>query len=140
MTFINLRDFYPWYVADQFIEVSDAVAEELRASRRAEAAHQRQLVRKKAQYSLDCNDGIEYAACVHDPAPWELVERMELFYHLWNALNSLPEIQGRRVDAHFILGMTYREIAEVEGVNRNAVRCSVLSGLENMKKYLKENL
>lgn len=29
MTTINLKDFYPWYIEDQFIEVSDAVAEEL---------------------------------------------------------------------------------------------------------------
>ena len=45
MTTINLKDFYPWYMEDQFIEVSDAVADELRASRKAEAAHQRQLTR-----------------------------------------------------------------------------------------------
>ncbi len=69
MTIINLREFYPWYIENQFIEVSDAVAEELRASRKAEAAHQRQLTRNKAQYSLDCDDGIEYSACVHEPTP-----------------------------------------------------------------------
>lgn len=49
----------------------------------------------------------------------QLLERMELFYRLWNALNSLPETQGRRVDAHIILGMSYREIARTEGVDRN---------------------
>lgn len=140
MTTINLREFYPWYIEDQFIEVSDAVAEELRASRRAEAAHQRQLVRNKAQYSLDCDDGIEYSACVHEPTPEELLEHMELFYRLWNALNSLPKTQGRRVDAHIILGMSYREIARAEGVDKSAVRRSVLSGIVQMKKYLRKNL
>lgn len=140
MTTINLREFYPWYIEDQFIEVPDAVAEELRASRRAEAAHQRQLVRNKAQYSLDCDDGIEYSACVHEPTPEELLEHMELFYRLWNALNSLPETQGRRVDAHIILGMSYREIARAEGVDKSAVRRSVLSGIMRMKKYLRKNL
>ena len=49
------------------------------------------------QYSLDCDDGIEYSACLHEPTP------QELFIRLWNALNSLPEIQGRRIDAHIIL-------------------------------------
>ncbi len=140
MTTINLREFYPWYIEDQFIEVTDKVAEELRAGRRAEVAHQRRVTRNKAQYSLDCDDGIEYSACLHEPTPQELLERMELFYHLWNALNTLPEVQGRRVDAHFMLGMTYREISRAEGVNRNAVRSSVLCGLAGMKKYLKENL
>ncbi|MGM9608176.1 MAG: sigma-70 family RNA polymerase sigma factor [Oscillospiraceae bacterium] len=139
MTTINLREFYPWYIEDQFIEVSDAVAEELRASRRAEAAHQRQLVRNKAQYSLDCDDGIEYSACVHEPTPEELLERMELFYRLWNALNSLPETQGRRVDAHIILGMSYREIARAEGVDWSSVKESVRGGLATMRKFLKRN-
>lgn len=140
MTTINLREFYPWYISDEFIEVTDEVAEELRANRLYEAAHQRRLVRNKAQYSLDCDDGIEYSACLHEPTPQELLERMERFYHLWNALNSLPETQGRRVDACVILGKSYREVARDESVDKSAVRRSVLSGLEQMKKYLKENL
>ena len=55
------------------------------------------------------------------------------------ALNSLPEIQGRRVDAHLILGKSYRQIAREEGVDKSAVRCSVKCGIERMKKYLQEN-
>ena len=76
MTIINLRDFYYWYTQDEYIEVTDDVAEALRASVRYEAAYQRRLSRHKAQYSLDCDDGIEYSA-----------------------LNSLPPAQGRRVNA-----------------------------------------
>ena len=139
MTTINLKDFYYWYIQDQFIEVSEEVAEALRASVRYEAAYQRRLTRHKAQYSLDCEDGIEYSACLHEPTPQELLERMELFVRLWNALNSLPEIQGRRVDAHLILGMSFRQIARKEGVSKSSVRDSVHCGLESMKKYLRKN-
>ena len=139
MTTINLKDFYSWYIQDQFIEVSEEVAEALRASVRYEAAYQRRLTRHKAQYSLDCEDGIEYSACLHEPTPQELLERMELFIRLWNALNSLPEVQGRRVDAHLILGKSYRQIAREEGVDKSAVRCSVKSGIKRMKKYLRKN-
>ena len=32
--------------------------------------------------SLDCDDGIEYSACLHEPTPQELLDRMELFVHL----------------------------------------------------------
>ena len=140
MTTINLKDFYPWYTHDEYMEVSEEVADELRASRLYEAAYQRRLVRNKAQYSLDCEDGIEYSACVSEPTPQELLERMDLFCYLWYALNSLPEIQGRRVDAHLILGKSYREIARDEGVDKSAVRNSVLCGIEAMKKYLRKNL
>ena len=93
----------------------------------------------KAYYSLDCDDGIEYSACLHEPSPQELMDRKELFFRLWNALNSLPEIQGRRVDAYLILGKSYRQIAREEGVDKSAVRHSVESGIKQMKKYLQEN-
>ena len=58
---------------------------------------------------------------------------MENFLRLWNALNSLPEIQGRRIDAHIILGKSIKEIAEAEGVMRS-IRQSIKRGLERMKK------
>ena len=93
----------------------------------------------KAFYSLDCDDGIEYSACLHEPTPQELLDRVELFVRLWNALNSLPEIQGRRVDAHLILGKSIRQIAREEGVSKSAVRDSIHGGLESMKKYLRKN-
>ena len=86
MTIINLRDFYYWYTQDEYMEVSDDVAEALRASVRYEAAYQRRLSRHKAQYSLDCEDGIEYSACLHEPTPDEVLERKERFCRLWNAL------------------------------------------------------
>ena len=34
MTTINLKEFYPWYDHDEYIEVPDGVAEELRADKR----------------------------------------------------------------------------------------------------------
>ena len=139
MTTINLKDFYYWYIADELVEVPDEVAEELLAGKRAEAAHAERVRYNKAYYSLDCDDGIEYSACLHEPSPQELLDRKELFYRLWNALNSLPETQGRRVDAYLILGKTYREIAREEGVDKCAVRRSVKSGIKRMKKYLRKN-
>ena len=134
MTTINLKEFYPWYTHDEYIEVSEEVADELRASRLYEAAYQRRIVRNKAQYSLDCEDGIEYSACLHEPTPQEVLELKERFIRLWNALNSLPEIQGRRIDAHIILGKSIKEIAEAEGVHEESVRQSIKRGLERMKK------
>ena len=104
MTTINLKDFYAWYTHDEYVEISDEVAEELKADKRYEAAYRRRVTRNKAQYSLDCDDGIEYSACLHEPSPEELVLRQERFFYLWNALNTLPETQGRRVEACVIDG------------------------------------
>ncbi|MDU7111333.1 MAG: sigma-70 region 4 domain-containing protein, partial [Clostridium perfringens] len=50
------------------------------------------------------------------------------------ALNSLPEIQGRRIDAYIILGKSIKEIAEAEGVHEESIRQSIKRGLERMKK------
>ena len=84
MTTINLKDFYYWHTQDQFIEVSDEVAAVFLADARYEMAYQRRLSRHKAQYSLDCDDGIEYSACLHEPTPQELLERI-----VWRPLFSL---------------------------------------------------
>ena len=115
MITINLKDFYPWYTQNEYTEVSDEVAEELRANKRYEAAYRRRVTRNKAQYSLDCDDGIEYSACVFEPSPEELVLRSERFFYLWNALNTLPEMQGRRVEACVIDGKSYAEVGRAEG-------------------------
>ena len=48
MTTINLKDFYYWYTQDQFIEVSDEVAEVFVSDARHEMAYQRRLSRHKA--------------------------------------------------------------------------------------------
>lgn len=80
MTTINLKDFYSWYTHDEYIDVPDEAAEELKADKRYEAAYRRRITRNKAQYSLDCDDGIEYSACLHEPSPEELVLRQERFF------------------------------------------------------------
>ena len=138
MITINLKEFFYWYTSDEYIEVTEEVAMELRGGKLYEQSYQRRITRNKAQYSLDCNDGIECAVNLPARTPQELLEHKELFFHLWNALNSLPELQGRRIDACIILGESYRAIARREGVSKNAVHQSVQYGLIEMKKYLKE--
>ena len=115
------------------------MAEELRANKRYEAAYRRRVTRNKAQYSLDCDDGIEYSACVFEPSPEELVLRKERLEVLCHSLNSLSEKQGRRVEARILDGKKLKEVAEADGVTLDAVSDSVLRGLANMRNYLKEN-
>ena len=137
MVTINLRDFYPWYMQDEFIEVVDEIADELFADNRYERAHTRRVKRNKAQYSLDAEDGIETAAIVYPfNSPEAVFDMMGRFCRLCRALNSLPEIQGRRIEAHYILCMSQRDIAKIEGVSENAINKSIKKGLVSMKKFL----
>ena len=61
---INLREFYPWYMEDVMVEVTEEVAEELLAGQRYIKASRRRIYRNKAHYSLNAEDGIEYSACL----------------------------------------------------------------------------
>lgn len=139
MVTINLKDFFYWYISDEYIEVTEEVAAELRADRRYEATYQRTARRHKALDDLENDDRLEYAVSYGEPTPEALLERLETFYCLWNALNSLPPMQGRRVDAHIILEVSYHKIAKREGVYWTTVRCSVEDGLRAMKKFFEEN-
>ena len=137
MKTINLRDYYYWYTHDVFIEVTDEIAEEMEAGLRADKSHKQQLRRNKSFYSLDTEDGIEASAIAqHCNAPEAILERKERHCRLCCALNSLPEIQGRRIEAHYILGMSQKEIAQDEGVSTEAVRKSIVKGLAGMRKYI----
>lgn len=50
MTTINLKDYYPWYLTNEYIEVPDEVAAELRAGKLAEAAHAERVRYNKAYF------------------------------------------------------------------------------------------
>jgi RNA polymerase sigma-70 factor (ECF subfamily) len=135
MATINLRDFYPWYTHDEFVEIPDVIAAELFADRRYHKAHDRRMRRNKA-YSLDIEGDMETAAIArHTDNPEAVLAMMERHCGLCRALNSLPEIQGRRVEAHYLLGKSIKEIAKAEGVSESAINQSIDRGLRAMKKY-----
>jgi len=138
MVTINLKDFYPWYTHDEFVDVSDEVAAAMLEAGRLDRNYTRRVYYNKAHYSLDAGDGIENEACYINLTPHEIFECQIMRCRLCRALNSLSETQGRRVDAHYILGMSQKDIAEVEGVSNGSVCVSIQRGLAAMKKYLKK--
>ena len=135
MTTINLKDFYYWYTQDQLIEVSDEVAEVFKADARYEMAYQRRLSRHKAQYSLDCENGIENAVLLKPQTPEIVLEEKQFQEQVYAAVMKLPEKQAKRIYARYYLGMTVNEIAEVEGVDPSRVRDSIRRGLKQLVKY-----
>ena len=134
MTTINLREFFYWYKVDEFIKVTDEVAQELRAGKVEDVTHWRRLKRNKANYSLDAGDGIEYEACEFEPSPEEFMARAVTIQRLCCALNHLPPAQGRRIDACYLLGQSMTEIAQAEGLDESSIRESIRRGLERMRK------
>lgn len=140
MTIINLRDIYPFYTSDCFMEVPDEVATAMAEFDRKEAAYRLRTYRYKAYYSLDREDGIEHEAVFVALSPHEIYERKVTLQELHAAIASLPDKQAKRIYAHFILGMSKSDIARAEGVNEKVVRLAIERGLRNMEKYLKNVL
>lgn len=135
---INLRDYYPFYQKDCFVDIPDEVAEELRNFDRMESAYQRRMYRYKAQYSLDRGDGIENDILFVSLSPWEIYERKVTYEQLHAAISSLPDKQAKRIYAHFFMEISCAAIAEAEGVSEAAVREGIDRGLRNVEKYLKK--
>ena len=95
MTTINLRELYPWYTEDTFIEVSDEVAAFLEEDKRLQINYAQYIRDNKAFYSLDAGDGIEAEALNLPEQPDEVLERMELddcYKKLWHS--SRPHSGG----------------------------------------------
>ena len=95
---INLRDLYPdIYKKDTYLEVTDEVQAVFLADKRAEAAYERKMYRYKAQYSLDCENGIENAVLRKPQTPEMLLEEKQLREQLYSAVMALPEKQAKRI-------------------------------------------
>ena len=133
---INLRELYPdVYPTDFFVDVTEEVMETIRAAERAEAAYERKMYRYKAQYSLDCENGIENAILMKPQTPEMLLEEKQLREQLYAAVMALPEKQAKRIYAQYYLGMRVSEIATAEGVDQSRVRDSIRRGLKQLAKY-----
>ena len=137
---INLRDYYPFYSVDLFLDIPDEVAAALGEAERLERNYIRRLIYNKAFYSLDAGDGIEYEALFRSLSPCEVYERKVTVEQLYAAIDALPGKQGRRLYAHYILGIPQTEIARAEGVGLTAVNNSIERGLKNMEVFLKNIL
>lgn len=135
---INLRDLYPdVYKTDTIVKVTEDVLEVILADQRADAARERQMYRYKAQYSLNYGNGIEKAILSHRLTPEEILEQKQLREELYAAVMELPEMQAKRIYAHFYLGMTPIEIAQAENVDASCVRRSIRNGLKRLAKKLR---
>ena len=137
---INLRDYYPFYKSDFFIEVADEIALSLKRFELNDSAYRLRTYRHKAYYSLDRDDGIENEIVFISLSPQEIYERRITNNELYAAINSLPEKQAKRIYAYFFLGMSKAAIAKAEGVRESAVRESIERGLKNIEKFLKNFL
>ena len=79
-----------------------------------------------------------YDRAVYRPATVEesALQSME-YAQLHRAISGLPEIQKRRLILYYFQGLTYEQIAEMEGCTKRAVKFSVDIAVEKLKKIFK---
>lgn len=69
-------------------------------------------------------------------SPEEIFERKLSRRELYEAINSLPEKQAKRIYAYFFLGISKAEIARIEGVNKSTVSRSIDQALKKIENFL----
>lgn len=137
MKIINLRNYYPFYQSDFFVEIPDEIADLFTQFNRKEHSDYERRRVHKAYYSLDAGDNIEKDVVLLVLSPEEIYERKLSKQELYAAFHSLPEKQAKRIYAYFFLGMSKAEIARIEGVSKPAVAHSIEQGLKSIEKFLK---
>ena len=116
------------------ITVSQEVADYLEDCRRD--AH-RQLMKKSRNHAaIKCEENFVEGLMAAPPIGFEdeLIMRLEQ-ERLPELIALLPEIQRCRLVAYYYEGLTFREIATIEGVHFSAVKRSVELALKNLKNY-----
>ncbi len=137
---INLRDYYPFYKKDTFVEVPEEIDLLLREYELLEEAYRIRTYRYRAFCSLDYAGGIERdIAALDQKNPCDLVEQLYDREQLYKGLASLPEKQRNRIYAYYFLGMSKSAIAREKKVNESNVRQSIEHGLRNLEKFLRKN-
>ncbi len=119
------------------VEVPTSVKELLEQSDR-QIRSQRRQDRRHLDY-MDFIDGLADAAMNYpqeDAA--DLLIRMESYRQLYAAVNRLSTTQRRRLLLHFSDNLSYRQIADLEGVNQSAVGYSIKRALQQLYKYLSD--
>jgi len=75
-------------------------------------------------------------ASLYDRAEESTLQSIE-YAQLHRAISELPEIQKRRLILYYFQGLTYEQIAEMEGCTFQAVAKSVAAAEKRLKNFLK---
>lgn len=86
---INLRDLYPFYKSNFYVEVTDEVAELIKQIDLKEHADYERIRVHKAYYSLDAGNGIEKDIVLLVLSPEEIYERAGLLTPSILAISAL---------------------------------------------------
>ena len=124
---IRLKDEYPWFSGDEYIEISDEIAEVFVEFAKSERSYKSRKYYHRAFYSLDAGDDIEKEILFVAASPHEI----------YIAINQLSGKQAKRIYAHFFQDIPMTQIARMEGIDESSVRESIARGVRRIEKIFK---
>lgn len=116
-----------------FIEVSPPVKELLEQSDR-QIRTQRRQDRRHLDFAVHTDEDFDASLLPAYEDTADLLERLERNTRLHEAIGKLTEVQQRRVHLYFFEGLTYSQIALLEGVYYRSVIDSVKQAIKRLGK------
>lgn len=114
------------------VEVSTSVKELLEQSDR-QIRFQRRQDRRYLDFTPLTDEVLEISLLGVYEDTADLLERMERNARLHKAVGKLTEVQRRRLSLYYFEGLTYSQIAKLEGVSHRAVIYSIEQALKQLK-------
>lgn len=114
------------------VEVSTSVKELLEQSDR-QIRSQRRQDRRYLDFTPLTDEVLEISLLGVYEDTADLLERMERNARLHKAIGKLTEVQRRRLILYYFEGLTYSQIAKLEGVSHRAVIYSIEQALKQLK-------
>lgn len=114
------------------VEVSTSVKELLEQSDR-QIRSQRRQDRRYLDFTPLTDEVLEISLLGAYEDTADLLERMERNAQLHKAIGKLTEVQRRRLSLYYFEGLTYSQIAKLEGVSHRAVIYSIEQALKQLK-------
>lgn len=133
---IRIKDFYKDAIGEtEYTYVSKEVYEAMTETFRKEAhAQEMRDLRHMTRDGYTEGETEDLAFDTGESLEDMIIRRMEL-ETLQKAMQSLTDVQKNRLQMYFFEGMTIREIAEREGINRNAVWKSLQATIARLKEF-----
>lgn len=114
------------------VEVSTSVKELLEQSDR-QIRSQRRQDRRYLDFTPLTDEVLEISLLGVYEDTADLLERMERNARLHKAIGKLTDVQRRRLSLYYFEGLTYSQIAKLEGVSHRAVIYSIEQALKQLK-------
>ena len=119
------------------VEVSTPVKELLEQSTR-QIQSQRRQDRRHLDFTVHADEDLDTTLLPAYEDTADLLERIERNTRLHKAIGKLTQVQQRRVFLYFFEGLTYSQIARLEGVYYRSVIDSVKQAIKRLRKLYQD--